>query len=347
VPAGQNLPNDVFQVNNTGEGTLNFSASDDVARLSVSPASASSPGPPRAVTIAYNAASLTVGDYETAIRVASTNAAHSPQTVTVKLHVLPPACFWEPFSYYDGNLTTMGSVNWSGSATNQILLEDGALKIVGGAGAVSATHPVSCGGSNGLMAVHAKVRQGTGRGDFFWNIAVDDSAGNNLARWYGGSTLARGRVGGTVTDDMVLSGAATWDDLYIAIDSAANTSEFFFNGTSFGRIDHGTAAGNTVGAIRLERLDRLSAASDDVHLDDLCVGDVDPAPPRLQFSRVANTLILAWPATGRGAHLESTPSLALPVQWSAVTNAITLTNGHNRVVGNLTEGSGFFRLRRP
>ena len=67
---------------------------------------------------------------------------------------------------------------------------------------------VNCAGSNGLIAAQIKIRKGTGTGDFFWNIALDDSGGNNLARWYGGSAYARGRVGNNITADMPLTGPA-------------------------------------------------------------------------------------------------------------------------------------------
>src|SRR5439155_23854202 len=103
---------------------------------------------------------------------------------------------------------------------------------MGGAGLFSAAHAVNCAGSNGLIGVEAKIRKGVGTGDFFWNIAIDDTMSNNLARWYGGSTIARGRIGGNITPDMNLSGVDNWDDLYIKIDAAANTSEIFFNGVS-------------------------------------------------------------------------------------------------------------------
>src|SRR5439155_643558 len=119
------------------------------------------------------------------VQIGSAAAGNSPQAVTVNLHVIPPVCFWEPFSYYDGNLTTMGNLNWSGSATSEIQAQNGTLKIMGGAGLFSAAHAVNCAGSNGLIGVEAKIRKGVGTGDFFWNIAIDDTMSNNLARWYG------------------------------------------------------------------------------------------------------------------------------------------------------------------
>ena len=346
VQAGQNLPNDILRVNNTGEGVLNFTVSENAPWLGASPTDGSSAGPEVTILLGYTTAGLGVGDYEATLQVASVNALNSPQAVAVKLHVIPAVCFWEPFAYYDGDLTKFGSANWSGSATDQIQVESGVLKVFGGAGVVNAAHSVSCAGSNGVIAAQIKIKRGTGSGDFFWNIALDDASANNLARWYGGSTIARGRVGSTITPDMLLTSPTTWDDLYVKIDTAANTSTFFFNGVSFGSISHGTTPANSVGSIRLERLDRFSAVGNTIYFDNLTVGSVDLTPPHLDSIRSGNTLILSWPATGTGAQLELAPTLSPPIQWSAVTNPLGLTNGHRTFATNVTSGSGFFRLMK-
>lgn len=346
VQAGQNLPNDLFRVSNTGDGVLNFTITDNAPWLTVSPVNTNTPGPDRTVTIAYAVAGLAVGDYEATIQIASANPANSPQPVAVNLHIIPAVCFWEPFDYYAGNLTTMGGANWSGTATTELQVESAALRIPGGGGVFSATHAVGCAGSNGLIAAQIKIRKGAGTGDFFWNIALDDSGGNNLARWYGGSTIARGRVGNNITADMMLTGADIWDDLYLKLDTAANTSEFFFNGVSFGVIPHGTMPLNSVGSIRLERLDRASAVNDSIHFDSLTLGAIDTHPPRLDATRLGGTVLLSWPATGMGARLESAAVL-LPIQWSSITNAIVTTNGRNTFTAPATNPATFYRLRRP
>jgi hypothetical protein len=135
---------------------------------------------------------------------------------------------------------------------------------------------------------------------------------NNLARWYGGSSYARGRVGNNITADMFLSGPNIWDDLYIKIDTRGNTSEFFFNGVSFGAIPHGTGPADTVGSIRIDRLDRFSAANDDIHFDSLNLATVDLSPPRISIARLGGAILLSWPSIRMGATMESTPSLASP-----------------------------------
>jgi hypothetical protein len=219
------------------------------------------------------------------------------------------------------------------------------LKIFGGSGAVSASHNVSCTGSNGLIAVQIKAQKGVGPGDFFWNIAFDDPGGNNLARWYGGSTIARGRVGGSITADIPFSGAGVWDDLYLKIDTVAKTSEFFFNGVSFGAISHGTTAANVIGSIRIERLDRASAMNDEISFDSLSIGALDTTPPRLTATRIGNTVVLSWPADRMGAALECLEAFAPVNQWTSVTNGISITNAHNTFTVVATNSSSFYRLR--
>jgi hypothetical protein len=345
VQLGQSLASDVVRIWNSGGGTLNFTLEENVPWLSVSPASGGNAGPERTISLAYNTAGLAAGDHEGVVRVMSSNGIDGPQIITVKLHVIPAACFWEPFAYYDGNLTTMGSANWSGSATNQIVAERGELRILGGAGVVSATHAVACAGSNRIIAAQMKIRRGAGSGDFFWNIAIDDASGNNLARWYGGSTIARGRIGNSITADMNLTGPNTWDDLFIRVNTLANTSEFFFNGIPYGTISHGVTPGDSVGSIRLERLDRLSAANDDIHFDDLTIGAPDTRPPRLTITRSNSSVTLSWPAAGPGAILQRTPTLNAPVSWTPLTNGVALANGQQQFTTASTNGTAFFRLR--
>jgi len=249
--------------------------SEEIPWLTVSPRGASSPGPPQRIAVSYDTSGLAAGSHAGEILVTSTNASNSPQALAVLVQVVPRACFREPFSYYDGDLTTMGSAGWSGTATNQIVVEDGALKILGGGGAASATCPVSCAGSNGIIAVHMKIRRGAGTGDFFWNIAIDDDSGDpaagNLGRWYGGSSTARGRIGGEVTSDMELSGSGDWDQLLMKIDTASDTSEFLLNGVSHGVLSHGSGPTDNVGAIRIERFDRVGADCHSIFFDDFII----------------------------------------------------------------------------
>lgn len=341
---GQSPPPDFLRINNPGEGILNFTVSDDAPWLTVSPISGSSPGPDLTITLGYNTAGLSPADYEATIQVTAATT-NSPQTTRVLLHVVPSACFREPFDYYDGYLTTMGGANWSGSATHQLRTETGTVRIWGGGGTVSATHVVNCAGSNGIIAAQIKISKGSGSGDFFWNIAIDDPAGNNFARWYGGSTIARGRVGNNITADMNLVGTTIWNDLFVKIDTVANSSEFFFNGESFGAIPHEATASNVVGSIRLERLDRASAINDFIHFDNLVLGAPDTRPPKLTFHRAGTQLLLSWPAEGAEFQLQSTPVLSPLPQWSPVPGPSILTEGKRTFATTITLSNWFYRLR--
>jgi hypothetical protein len=146
---------------------------------------------------------------------------------------------------------------------------------------------------------------------------------------------------------MPLTGDA-WDDLYVKLDTAANTSEFFFNGTSFGVIPHGTTPSNAVGSVRIERLDRASANGDVTEFDSLSIGSVDMTPPRLHFVLTASTLDLSWAAERMGFTLQSRPSLATSAVWSPWTNGVHLANGQFAVsIPNISTGNLFFRLSSP
>jgi len=342
LPAGA-ASADILKVSNTGEGgPLNFTVSDDAPWLTLTPASGATSGPEEAINISYNTTPVTVGDYSGTITINAPAATNSPRFVPVMLHVVPSAQVWEPFAYYDGNLTTMGGTNWTGIATNETSLQHGVLKIVGGSGTVSAQRAASGAGAGGIIAAEMKIRGGAGTGDFFWSVFLDDSAGNNLARWYGGSRHARGRVGNNITPDMVFTGE--WDDLYIEIDTVANTSAFYFNGAPFGAISHGAAAGASVATVRIERNDRPTAAADFVQFDNLSLGAVYAEFPRLDLTRSADQVIVAWPAVRRAPLLETATTLS-PTSWSAV-SGVPIVSGQFQHSSATVLPNRFFRLRK-
>jgi hypothetical protein len=90
VSLGGNLSDDSFTVENGGGGTLNFSVSEGVNWLSVSPTSGNATGTDvRTITIDYSTASLPAGLHQATISVTG-NAGNSPQTVQVAVDVHPP-----------------------------------------------------------------------------------------------------------------------------------------------------------------------------------------------------------------------------------------------------------------
>lgn len=73
-----------FTVSNSGDGTLNWSVSDNKSWLSVSPSSGQNSG---TVTVTANATGLSAGTYTGTVTVSDSNASNSPQTVSVTLTV--------------------------------------------------------------------------------------------------------------------------------------------------------------------------------------------------------------------------------------------------------------------
>jgi hypothetical protein len=224
-----------------------------------------------------------------------------------------------------------------------MIIDSGRLKVSGGSGTVEARRSVSCAGSNGVVAAGVKLHSAAGTGDIFWSIYLDDSASNNLARWYGSTRIARGRIGGTITADMLLSGPDIWDDLYVEIDTAAKTSEFFFNGVSFGTLYQDATSGSGVSTIRIERIDRPTTSADSVCFDQLFVGAVDMTAPRLGFRRNGGQLELTWPAARRAATLEAAAFLYPPGTWAPIANP-PVANGQFIYSTEAGTTNRFFRL---
>jgi len=86
---GTSPPDDTFLIQNIGDGVLNYTISDDVSWLSVSPTSGAGTDGPQTITVTYASAGLTVGTYEATITVSDPNAANDPQTIAVTLTVAP------------------------------------------------------------------------------------------------------------------------------------------------------------------------------------------------------------------------------------------------------------------
>ena len=65
--------------------------------------------------------------------------------------------------------------------------------------------------------------------------------------------------------------------------------------------------------------------------------------PQLVTAASSNGLTLAWPVSAHFV-LQATPSLAIPVQWSTVTNQVSVLNGTNSATVALNQTNQFFRL---
>ncbi len=88
--AGQNATSQSFYVWNAGgEGTLNYTISDDAAWLSQTPATGSSTGEYDLIAVDYDTAALPWGIYTATITITDSAATNSPQTIPVTLRVSP------------------------------------------------------------------------------------------------------------------------------------------------------------------------------------------------------------------------------------------------------------------
>ena len=68
--------------------------------------------------------------------------------------------------------------------------------------------------------------------------------------------------------------------------------------------------------------------------------------PKLSFSPSAGKYQACWSSLAAGFHLEWTDSLSVPTHWTAVTNAVVLTNGTYSAILNPAAGNHFYRLAK-
>ena len=87
---GNSPPNQSFTVANSGLGTLNYSISDNVSWLSVSPSSGTSTGEADTITVTYSTSGLSSGTHNATITVSDSNATNNPQTIAVTVNITAP-----------------------------------------------------------------------------------------------------------------------------------------------------------------------------------------------------------------------------------------------------------------
>lgn len=85
-----NPPSQTLEVWNSGNGTLDWSASDDVDWLTLTPPSGNSTAEHTNITVSVDIAGLGASSYDAVITITSANASNSPQTVPVTLVISPP-----------------------------------------------------------------------------------------------------------------------------------------------------------------------------------------------------------------------------------------------------------------
>ena len=78
VTEGSNASSQSFSVGNSGDGTLSYSISDNVAWLSCTPPSGTSTGETDTIAINYSTSSLSVGTHNATITISASGASNSP-----------------------------------------------------------------------------------------------------------------------------------------------------------------------------------------------------------------------------------------------------------------------------
>jgi len=82
-----------------------------------------------------------------------------------------------------------------------------------------------------------------------------------------------------------------------------------------------------------------------VRFDNLSLGAIETAMPRLSLERDGTQAVLSWPATRRAAALETTASLA-PTNWLPIAG-VPIVDGQFQYNTPVLPGAKFFRLHRP
>lgn len=95
---GGTLPTDTFTVANLGAGTLEYTISDNVAWLAVSPMSGTSTGEADTITLSYTVAGLSPGTYTGVVTVAAPGAFNTPQHIVVRVTIAGPTIAINPAS---------------------------------------------------------------------------------------------------------------------------------------------------------------------------------------------------------------------------------------------------------
>jgi hypothetical protein len=96
--SGISTSSQILFVDNSGEGTLNWSVTDNVSWLNCSPSSGTNAG---SVTVSVDVTGLSAGIYTGTITVSDPTATNSPQTVSVTLNVYGSGQNFVPFGTFE------------------------------------------------------------------------------------------------------------------------------------------------------------------------------------------------------------------------------------------------------
>jgi len=179
---GANPPSKSFSVKNSGEGTLNYTISDDASWLNVSPSSGTSKGGTKSHTVAVDINGLSAGSYSGKITISDPNASNSPQTINVTLNVSQqsPPQIWTNTKNLSFEATAGGSdpssqtlrIKNSGEGTLNYTISDDASWLT-----VNPASGSSSGGEN-RHTVSVNI-DGMSEGSYSGTITINDSNASN------------------------------------------------------------------------------------------------------------------------------------------------------------------------
>jgi len=88
---GSNPSSQTLSIRNSGRGTLNWSVSDDVAWLSLTPTRGTSTGETDSVAVSVSISGMNAGSYSAIITISASEATNTPQKMQVSLTISPAA----------------------------------------------------------------------------------------------------------------------------------------------------------------------------------------------------------------------------------------------------------------
>jgi PKD repeat protein len=130
IASGPTSDSDTIFINNTGKGTLNWSANSNASWLNISPESGTNSG---TINISVNSSGLSAGTYNGKITISDPNAGNSPRNVSVTLNVHRRGGAGSPFGDFStptNYSTVRSSIPVTGWALDEVGIES--VKIYNG-----------------------------------------------------------------------------------------------------------------------------------------------------------------------------------------------------------------------